>query len=485
MLLTEMKEAVLASLGDEAGALVTDEYLTQSVHQAVQDISRILPQEKVLELQVDYEIADETFTSDHDTAVSLANTFIEHDSETVNSAAAKAGTTYTRDTDYTINYTTGQITVLSTGSMADSTTYYITYDASRISLDISSLTNLMKVVMVEYPIGKVPQHIVPFARWGNRLYILGTVSEPRSQVDLILDEHLLIYYHAYHTAPTAATRGTFIPHLDQVAVLGASGYCAASLVLHMMRTAYNSVGLCAALIALAAAAGGTGELLEASDALDNVATIIAAIEAGGGALADLDTALSAISSPISSATSLLGSIGSDITAAAAVESSQDGRISAAVSNLAAGAALINTVNKGANVPENYRGNAEVDSELAQHYTARRQAYIAAAQTRAVGAEQYISIAQSHLTAAQVRLGEVSARTALANAYISEANQRNATASGLIASAQQHSLSAERYMQMAERYQLEASRRLSEFFRVLNDRAQMARETSLISVRQPY
>lgn len=70
-------------------------------------------------------ITDESFTSDLDVAVSLDNVAIVQYSETVTTEAGT--TTYTRDTDYTMDYVAGTIKVLSTGSMADATDYYIDY----------------------------------------------------------------------------------------------------------------------------------------------------------------------------------------------------------------------------------------------------------------------------------------------------------------------------------------------------------------------
>ncbi|MHC4604896.1 MAG: phage adaptor protein [Planctomycetota bacterium] len=73
-------------------------------------------------------ITDESFTSDHDTAVSLANVGMVQYSETVtDETGSSPTTTYVRGTDYTMSYYNSQITVDSTGSMADSTTYYIDY----------------------------------------------------------------------------------------------------------------------------------------------------------------------------------------------------------------------------------------------------------------------------------------------------------------------------------------------------------------------
>jgi len=70
-------------------------------------------------------VTDEVFESDYDTAVSLDNDAIIQYSETVTNEAGT--TTYTRDTDYTMTYSDGEITVDSTGSMSDSTDYEIDY----------------------------------------------------------------------------------------------------------------------------------------------------------------------------------------------------------------------------------------------------------------------------------------------------------------------------------------------------------------------
>lgn len=69
---------------------------------------------------------DESFTSDHDVAVSLTNRAIVQYSETVTDSTG--ATTYVRGTDYTMVYKSGTITVLSTGSMADATSFLIDYN---------------------------------------------------------------------------------------------------------------------------------------------------------------------------------------------------------------------------------------------------------------------------------------------------------------------------------------------------------------------
>lgn len=77
-------------------------------------------------------VTDESFTSDADAWVSLDYKRIQVGTVTVTSSPA--GTTYSEYDDYVIDYGNGQIMVLSTGSMSDSTAYLIdyTYDAVRL-----------------------------------------------------------------------------------------------------------------------------------------------------------------------------------------------------------------------------------------------------------------------------------------------------------------------------------------------------------------
>jgi len=87
-------------------------------------IDQITPEEFARDVSTQ-DVSDESTTSDCDVAVDLDQKAILQYSETVTTVAGT--TTYTRDTDYTMSYADGAITVLSTGSMADATTYYIDY----------------------------------------------------------------------------------------------------------------------------------------------------------------------------------------------------------------------------------------------------------------------------------------------------------------------------------------------------------------------
>ena len=87
-------------------------------------ISQVTPEEFERDVAAN-SVSNESFTSSFGVAVSLANIAILQYSEIVTTVAGT--TTYIRDTDYTIDYVAGTITVLAAGSMANATAYYIDY----------------------------------------------------------------------------------------------------------------------------------------------------------------------------------------------------------------------------------------------------------------------------------------------------------------------------------------------------------------------
>lgn len=87
-------------------------------------IDQVTPEE-LYRLSDNISVENESFESDHDTAVALDNQGIVQFSETVTNVAGT--TTYVRDSDYTMVFADGTITVDSTGTMADATDYYIDY----------------------------------------------------------------------------------------------------------------------------------------------------------------------------------------------------------------------------------------------------------------------------------------------------------------------------------------------------------------------
>lgn len=97
-------------------------FITIKDEQNDEIIEQLTPEEFARRTTTNH-IDDETWTSDLDTAVSLDNQALVQYSETVSDGT----TTYTRDTDYTMDYANGTITAVSGQSLSDATSYYIDY----------------------------------------------------------------------------------------------------------------------------------------------------------------------------------------------------------------------------------------------------------------------------------------------------------------------------------------------------------------------
>jgi len=347
MTLTAMLAALKIELADPGW---DDNELTRSISIAVTDLSRYLPDESVYETTIVLDVSDEPWTSGaaHGTYVSLANKPIKYQSEKVTSA--DGATTYTRDTDYTMDYVNGKITTISGGSMVINTAYLISYSKSRYCLDITSLlTNLITIRRVEYPlVATGPQEMIPFNLWGNLLFF--GVYTPEKSSELSENKHFLIYYDAECTAPTALASGSFARYLDQIVLKGAAAYSVMSRSIgqsHSAKTNYaegiavltsitnkdaetalSSVGarITAATTALAKITSqatlmdtALGNIIahggQAAVALDKVAThvgeagtALAAVAADGGPLSKVNTALGNMATPLSNANTALSAI---------------------------------------------------------------------------------------------------------------------------------------------------------------------------------
>jgi hypothetical protein len=99
-------------------------FLTLKDESNDQIISQITPEEMQRKVQPT-KVSNESVTVVSGTAVALDTSGLQQYSETVTNVAGT--TTYVRDTDYTMDYVAGTITMLGTGSMTTATAYYIDY----------------------------------------------------------------------------------------------------------------------------------------------------------------------------------------------------------------------------------------------------------------------------------------------------------------------------------------------------------------------
>jgi ABC-type transporter Mla subunit MlaD len=154
--------------------------------------------------------------------IDLDNKPIKPETETVTDATG--ATTYTRDTDYEMDYINGRIRLISGTTMSDNTAHLIDYTKSKLGIDISPIIPVItKVVAVEYPVDNVPQTFVSFNIWEKFLHI-GSPKAGVSQSHLTDKEHIAVYYERPHKYPNLLAPSSYEDFLDQVVSVGSAAY---------------------------------------------------------------------------------------------------------------------------------------------------------------------------------------------------------------------------------------------------------------------
>jgi len=97
----------------------------------------------------------------------------------------------------------------------------ITTTADDKELDISSLSDLLKVCSVEYPMDLTPPYMQRWTVWAEKLYMTDQGDGTKKA---------RVRWHKWHTLDAA---GSTIPeHLEEIIVLGATGYLATSAAVY-------------------------------------------------------------------------------------------------------------------------------------------------------------------------------------------------------------------------------------------------------------
>lgn len=91
-----------------------------------------------------------------------------------------------------------------------------TSEGSR-DISLASLSDLVAVEAVEYPVDKYPPSHIPFSLWADTLTLLVDATPPGGQ-------SVNIYYGKMHTLD--ATTSTIPPHLEELVATGAAAYAA-------------------------------------------------------------------------------------------------------------------------------------------------------------------------------------------------------------------------------------------------------------------
>ena len=499
----------------------------------------------------------------YDSYIFLANKPIRPQSEEVTSSPA--GTTYTRDTDYTMDYTNGAIKFINGGSMAAGTAYLVDYTKSRLGINIGSISPILtRIQRVQYPVDLIPQQFVPFNIIGDFMYVAGKATG-QSQEELADKKHIAIYYERRQMPPSEYSPGSYPDVLDEVIAIGAAGY---ALLTEAQQYEQQAVTDLASMRTELGLTTGIHTLVAA--ALDKVATYVADMDtaldaaivqaaaaatafgkinndAGRVYLTDADAALDIAAISIGKmstylenntsedAKSWLTKITTDIaglrtaflTAVDAANSYLDSVATTDIDAPTVGAAawllegelLINTVNVGDRVPENFREYAMAKAAIAQARGQAATGYIQEAASRlddlrtyieqangwaniatGFGNEASLSIAEAvqRIGIADRYIAEAAGRTNSAMSYVSEANGRFNMCQAFIqegqtriaeidrhlAEAAHYETAANQDLLLADRFRAEGLTRLNEFHQIMRNKAEYRKRVSSVSVRQP-
>lgn len=457
MNLTDMTANVFTDLSAVAATEWSQAEMDRAVDVAVAELSRHSPRELYAEFTVPAALAadSEAWTSNHGTAVVLANKPIKWASETVK----QGSTEFTRDTDYRMDYINGTITSLSTGAMADATASTIDYTIHRYIFDISGELNTNYIAIEEVQAGALIGPILPssYELWGDWLELITEGQDTQSQVGEA--QHVRIKYTALHTAPTSSASGTYRRHLDEVMVRGTAGFVlrtkAADLE-HQAVTDLASLRTAVARIDVYLKSGtrdASDALGEMDTELATALTTIGAIRGSAGkpferALAALDAISGSATDPYDEAIAALlliddqtitgGDTAADALAAlqsgdGSIDDTLDRVISDINSTREAILSAVNHLELNAINSEKYLDDG--DAKLDQVNTGGPnvpQDYVAFSLAKVQAAQVYSGLAQQLIGMVNTRLGEAQQRFQLFQAKVEELRSRVLLANTLAA-----------------------------------------------------
>lgn len=348
--LTAFREAIRYELSD-AGSFYADNELNAAVAKTEGLLSRVIPKKKVVEVTLTHEVSSETLTIASSTATTTYKP-IEWDSEVVTNSAGT--TTYTRGTDFTIDYMTGVVTEI--GSQMADGAYKISYHKDPQRYDLGSLlSGMLKVTRVELPVGDKPPTYIPTFDLIEDFLVFG------KDVSLETGDHMRIYYDSTWTGADTSTQSDYPGSLSMVVLIGACGQA-------LLQKAEKYV----------------------QSALTEVAIINSSADSMATPLADINTALDKIITYLSSAT--------------VPPSAHD--------YLVDGDDYITTLNVSNNVAEKYADYARASIQIAASFIeeatqriAEANAWANQADKYAVTAKYYLDIAGRFLASGQAKINE--------------------------------------------------------------------------------
>ena len=399
----------------------------------------------------------------------LANKPIKPESETITSSPV--GTTFTRDTDYEMDYINGRIKLKVGGSMAAATSYLVGYTKSRLGIDISAIIpELIRIQRVEYPVDRIPQQFVSFGIWGNFMYV-GSQKTNSSQTELSDKEHIAIYYEMEHQPPNVFSPGSYPEFMDEVISIGGRAYALLMKALQQehqavtdmatLRTTLGYIGIGGAsptfiMSTIATALGKIDTYLAGTAGLDSKWSI------GRITTTDAGELRTAITDALMNAHAYLTEVDTTDLSFTTPDSAE--------TILAKYEDKIDTLNIGAQV-----------SQIAAQFA---QAYQGNANIRINGAIAYIQEAGLRLDNLRTYLEQAGAWGAIATGFLNEAMAELQQIDAYLTEASRYADVVNGDLVMADRFRAEGLERMNEFQATLKSKSEWRRKVAIVPVHQP-
>ena len=439
-------------------------------------LGRLIPKKNVVETTITIDRTAEVLTISSDTGTTTYKP-IKYNSETV----TKSGTTYIRDTDYTINYMTGVVTEI--GSLLADGTYAITYKQDEQRLDISSLvSNPIKITRVEYPVGDTPPTYL-----GSFDLIEGYLILHKDTL-LIEDSHLRIYYDGLWTAAAASTDGDYPTHLDDAVVMGAAGQCLLTKAeeyvidavdeLLLVNTAADSMAT--PLAAIATALDRTeGKVIDAIAALDKVSTYLETNDTTDNAkdrlaeITDMEAYLRDMIIKLSDGSGALANANSCLDEVDTTDLGQATYGAEALLKTPVDSTLINKLTVGSQVAQKYALLAAGFVGIAGARVSAALGFIEEANTRLAVVRSYLEEAGGWNRIAEDFIAEATQRLGVVNAFLAEAAQRVAEVNAWAIQADRYAVTSREYLNIAGRYLASGQSKINEFYILLGFKPELS------------
>lgn len=397
-----------------------------------------------------------------------------------------------RNTDFLIDYMQGKVKAIAGGQITAAASTTFAYTKDQTTIDLSALSDYIRIFRVEYPVGKMPQSYSPYEVWGRYLSVIAP-GETDSQQNLMDKWQVRVYYDAYHRSPTDYAAGSVPEFLENTVLLVASAYALFMFALKNEHQAMTDVAT-AVLAVLAAETAQTG-IGTAFTAMEKY-LINNTTEDAKSVLASCTAAHTAVTDALTAAKNYLAAVASDLTAADNVKPTYMGTTKNYLNGgtepdilayLTSGDALLNKVATGGEneaTPAAYANFAQaVKNALIATFEQDRQFLAQNATSRTNAALAGIQEASQHIQNISAYISQAEGYSGIATLFAREAEDKLSQIAAYLQEATASIDAATNSLSMADRFRTEAQDRRDEAYAIWRDRKEYIGNFASSSINQ--